>query len=319
MLSYLLRRFAQALVTLLGISLLVFVLVRAVPGDPALVYAGGLQTRSVSPEVLAQVRASFHLDEPVPAQYLRWLGNVVRLDFGESFSERRPVRSAILERLPRTLLLNGMSLLVALLIAFPAAVISARRKGAAFDRASAIVAFLLISIPPFWLAILLIQLFAVKLQWFTVLPSLDPASAGIRELLLPVVALAAAQCAFYARFIRSTLLEAAGHEHIRTARAKGLSESTVFFRHTFRNAILPNLTILGLTIPALFSGSVIVERLFQWDGIGRLFFSAMLTRDYPMIMGLTMLAAMVTLLSMLAIDLLYAILDPRISLEGEAR
>jgi len=319
MLSYLLRRSAQALVTLLGISLLVFVLVRAVPGDPVLVFAGGLRTKSVSPERLAQIRTSFHLDDPVPVQYVHWLGAVVRLDFGESFAERRPVRSAILDRLPRTLLLNGLSLLVALLIAIPTAVLSARGVGNSFDRATALVAFLFVSIPPFWLAILLIQLFAVKLQWFTVLPSLDSASLGLRELVLPVIALAAAQCAFYSRFIRSTLLEVSGQEHIRTARAKGLSEPTILFRHTFRNAILPNLTILGLTIPALFSGSVIVERLFQWDGIGRLFFSSMLARDYPMIMGLTMLAAMVTLASMLAIDVLYAILDPRVTLEGSTR
>lgn len=318
MARYLLRRGGQAVLTLLGISLLVFTLVHAVPGDPALIYAGGVKAKALPPETLAAIRAEFHLDEPLPAQFVRWVGGVARFDFGTSFRERRPVRTAILERLPRTLLLNGLSLSFALLLAVPLAIASARRPGGGVDRTAGVLSFLLISVPPFWLAILLIQLFALRLQWVTVLPSVNASEVSLARLMLPVIALGAGQFAFFSRFVRSTVLEVSGQEHVRTARAKGLNESTILIRHMCRNALLPNLTILGLTVPALFSGSVIVERLFQWDGIGRLYFTSMLSRDYPMVMGLTVMAAAITLATMVLVDVLYAVLDPRVRLEGQS-
>jgi peptide/nickel transport system permease protein len=311
--AFLLRRCANLAVTFLGITILTFVLTRMAPGDPVLLHAGGLSGRAISADALAEIRRAHGLDRPVPSQYLSWLRRSASLDFGMSISRREPVRSLIASRLPRTLLLNGVALIVALAFAIPIGIVSARRAGTSIDRAWGVVAFLLVAIPPFWLAIVLVQLFSIHYRWLPILPSIDPTAAQLaKELILPVISLALGQWAFYSRFLRGSLIDVMHEDYVRAARARGASEGTVLRRYEIRNALLPNLTILGLTIPALFSGSVIVERIFQWNGVGALYFDALLARDYPLIMALTTLGALVTLIANLVIDIAYAIADPRV-------
>lgn len=314
--AFLLRRFANLIITFLGITLLTFTLTRLAPGDPVLLYAGGISGKVLSQQAMAEIRRAHGLDGPLALQYVSWLRRSTSLDFGSSISKREPVRSLVARRLPYTLLLNGGALMFALALAIPSGILSARRSGAFFDRVTGVVAFLLVAIPPFWLAILLVQIVSMHFRWLPILPAIDPSAGELgRQLILPVIALGLGQWAFYSRFIRGSLIDVAHEDYVRAARARGATEGIVLRRYEIRNALLPNLTILGLTIPALFSGSVIVERIFQWNGVGALYFDALLARDYPLIMGLTTLAAIVTLLASLVIDIAYVAADPRIGIE----
>jgi peptide/nickel transport system permease protein len=236
------------------------------------------------------------------------------------------VTHRIARRLPNTFLLALLALILALILASPAGLLSAVRPNRWFDRSSGLTFLLLYSLPSFWAALLLMQLFSVKLQILPLygmtspeydqLPLLGKIADRIVHLVLPVITLAYAQLAIFARFSRSALLEVIHQDFIVAARAKGLSESAVVLRHAFRNALIPLITLLGFVIPYLISGSVIVEQLFQWDGVGKLFFQSVLDRDYPTIMGLTVLTAVFTLIANLAVDLLYRVADPRIRVEG---
>lgn len=327
--SYAARRLVYAVITFFGITIAVFVLIRAVPGDPVYYFMGGLRPGAAVPQdVLDAVRREHHLDQPLLKQYAIWLRDVATLDFGHSFIDRRPVRSRIAEKLPNTFALNLAALLLALAIALPSGILSGARPNRWFDRGSGAAFFMLYSLPSFWVALLLMQLFAVKLQ---VLPLYGMVSDGYAQLsgwekafdrtqhaILPVVTLAYGQLALFARFSRSAVLEVARRDFIRTARAKGASEARVVFHHALRNALIPLITLLGLMIPYLLSGSVIVERIFEWDGIGRMYFDSILARDYPTVMGLTVVTAIITLFASLAADLLYGAADPRIRV-GESR
>ena len=234
--------------------------------------------------------------------------------------------ATIAEKLPRTLLLNGVAFGLAALIGIPIGLWSARRPGRTFDRGCAILFFLLYSLPSFWVALLLMQFFAVKLQWLPLFGVTsdsfgDLSDAGrfwdrVRHLVLPVMTLAYAQLAIFARFSRASVYEVIRQDFITTARAKGVGEGAVLWHHAFRNALLPLITLLGLTVPYLLSGSVIVEEIFQWDGIGLLYFDSIRTRDYPTAMALTVVTAVATLLAGLVADVLYAFADPRIRLSG---
>lgn len=315
MMVYVARRLIYAVITFFGITVATFALIHSVPGDPVDFYIGKSGFR-VSQEALEGIRREFHLDEPLAVQYVHWLRGVVALDFGRSIVDRRPVSERILEKLPATFELNLIAFLLSAAIGIPIGFWSARRAGRRTERISSVFFFLLYSLPSFWVALMLAQLFSVRLQILPLFGMGETFGAHLRHLVLPVITLAYAQVAIFARFSRSAIAEVIRQDFITTARAKGAGEGAVMWRHAFRNALLPLITLLGLTIPYLISGSVIVEQIFQWDGIGRLYFDAILSRDYPVILGLTVATAAVTLAASLAADLLYAAADPRIRLEG---
>ncbi|MGZ5493604.1 MAG: ABC transporter permease [Thermoanaerobaculia bacterium] len=326
MLVYVIRRLLYAFVTFIGITVATFALIHAVPGDPVQFYAGRGAIMHPSSAAIEALRREYHLDEPLPRQYVRWLRGVVTLDFGRSITYGRDVTGLISEKLPRTLLLNVIAFVLAAVIGLPIGLWSGARSGRLFDRASAISFFLLYSLPTFWVALLLMELFSVKLgvlplfgvvsDDYSQLPPLHRLLDRIQHLLLPVITLAYGQLAIFARFARSSLREVIRQDFVTTARAKGVGEAGVVWRHALRNALLPIITLIGLVVPSLISGSVIVEDVFNWDGIGLLYFDSIGSRDYPTIMALTVVTAIVTLLATLVADLLYAAADPRVRLGG---
>lgn len=324
MTAYVVRRLIYALITFIGITVVTFTLIHIAPGDPVQYYIARRSIGATSQAALAALRHEFHLDEPIPKQYARWVAGVMRLDFGQSFQARRAVTQVIGDKLPRTVLLNFIALAIAASIGIPIGLWSATRERHLLDRASAISFFLLYSLPTFWVALLLMEFFSVRLG---VLPLFGVTSDTygdmtfgerfadrVSHLILPVITLAYGQLAIFARFSRSAVREVIRQDFVTTARAKGAGEAAVMWRHTFRNALLPLITLIGLTVPYLISSSVIVEDIFQWDGIGALYFDSIRTRDYPTIMGLTVVTAIATLLATLVADLLYAAADPRIRL-----
>ena len=323
MIAYIVRRLVYALLTFFGITVATFALIHSVPGDPARLYAGPR-----AGEVTVQaIRHEYHLDEPLRRQYVRWLRGVCSLDFGRSIASREPVTTRILVRAPRTILLNGLAFLIAAAIGIPVGLWSGARSGRLFDRGWAVTFFLLYSLPTFWIALLLMEFFSVRLN---LLPLIGATSDGyadmtigqqmadrISHLILPVITLTYGELAIFARFSRSAVREVIRQDYVTTARAKGAGEGAVVWRHAARNALLPIITLLGLIVPSLISGSVIVEDIFQWDGIGQLYFDSIRTRDYPTVMALTVMTALLTLVTMLIADLCYAAADPRVRLEAK--
>ncbi|MGN6184923.1 MAG: ABC transporter permease [Thermoanaerobaculia bacterium] len=327
MTTYLVRRLLYGALTFLGNTVATFALIHSVPGDPTSFYVGRAGTHSVPPELLAAVRHEFHLDRPLHEQYFFWLRGALTFDFGRSIVERRTVREVVLEKIPNTFALNGLAILLAGIIGIPIGLWSATRSGRLSERVSAVGFFLLYSLPSFWVALLLMQFFAVKLGWlpllgmssdeYTDLATGAQIADRIKHLVLPVITLTYAQIAIFARFSKSALTEVIRQDFITAARARGAGEASVLFRHAFRNALIPLITLLGLTIPYILSGSVIVESIFQWDGIGLLYYKAILARDYPVVMGLTVVTAVLTLFASLFADVLYAFADPRVRLDRE--
>jgi peptide/nickel transport system permease protein len=322
MMTYIARRLLYALLTFIGITIGTFVLIHAVPGDPTTFYV--MEVRSVSPEIIRAVRHEQHLDEPLPVQYLYWMRNAITLDFGRSSMDRVPVRDRIREKLPNTVELNLAAFLVAAALGIPIGLWSATRSGRKSERISAVTFFILYSLPSFWVALLLMQFFAVR---HDLLPLFGMASddAGtmsalarladhLRHLILPAATLTLAHISIFARFSKSAVSEVIRQDYITTARAKGVSASAVLWHHAFRNALMPLITLLGLSVPYLISGSVIVEQMFEWDGVGRLYMMSILRRDYPTVMALTVATAVVTLLTSVVADVLYAAADPRVRL-----
>jgi ABC-type dipeptide/oligopeptide/nickel transport system permease component len=310
--SFVARRVATAVVTFFGITLATFVLIHAVPGDPISFYIGKSGFHATQ-QSLAAVRAAHHLDEPLPVQYGWWLRDLLHLDLGESIISRRPVAERIAEKLPNTFVLNSIAFFLSVLIGIPLGVWSAIRSGRKREQATSVGLYVLAALPTFWVALVLMQLFAVKLEWLPLF-----GMSGFRSAILPVTVLVVSQLAIYARFTRAAYAEVLSQEFMNTARAKGLSAASVTWRHGFRNALLPLITLFGLTVPYLLSGSVIVEQIFQWDGIGQLFVDAILGRDYPVVMALTVVTALVTLAASFVTDLLYALADPRIRIGDPA-
>ncbi|MBA7503899.1 Dipeptide transport system permease protein DppB [subsurface metagenome] len=320
MLEYIVRRLLFIIPLLLGITIITFVIVHLSPGGPADMLTG------LSPKVSAEAKARLHslygLDKPLHVQYWLWLSRLVRFDFGRSFKDGRLVIIKILERLPATLLLNVLSLLLIFFIALPIGVISAVRQDSFFDKGMTVFVFLGFSVPAFWLALLLMVLFGVVLGW---LPISGMHSVNfpyfsfwgklwdiIKHLILPVFVSAFGGLAYLSRYSRTSMLEVLRQDYIRTARAKGLSEKKVIYRHALRNALIPIVTLLGLSLPALIGGGFIFETIFAWPGMGRLGYQAIMARDYPVIMGVGVIAALLTLLGNLIADITYAFIDPRI-------
>lgn len=328
MLSYLARRLAYALLTFFGITVVTFVLIHAVPGDPVTFYISR-GSGEMSRPALDQLRHEYHLDEPLPAQYVRWLRGAVTFDFGTSTVDRQPVRSRIAAKLPNTFLLNLIAFVLAAGIGVPIGLWSARRSGSTAERSVAVVSFVLYSLPAFWVALLLMHWLAVRWNLlplfgmfsddYAQMPAAAKVSDRLAHLTLPVITLAYAQLAIFARFSKAALTEVITQDFITTARAKGAGPGAVLWHHAFRNALIPLVTLLGLTIPSLLSGSVIVESIFQWDGIGRLYYDSIFARDYPTVLALTVVTAVVTLAASVLADVLYAIVDPRVRLTTERR
>lgn len=327
--SYLLRRFFYALLTFFGITVATFALIHSVPGDPTSIYVGRAGMRGVPQETLAAIRREHHLDEPLPAQYVRWLQGIVTLDLGRSIVDRRDVSDRILEKLPNTFVLNAVAFVLAAFIGIPIGLWSARHSGRMTEQAASLLFFLLYSLPAFWVALLLMHFLSVRLDLlplfgmtsseYDTLGPFGKLSDHLRHMALPVICLTYAQLAIFVRFSKAAVGEVIRQDFITAARARGTAEGVVMWRHAFRNALIPLVTLLGLSIPYLISGSVVIEQMFQWDGIGRLYFEAILTRDYPTVMGLTVATAVVTLLASVLADVLYALVDPRIRVGGGDR
>ena len=306
---------------LLGITIISFTVMKMAPGDPTSLVTD--LNPNMNEETIARIRAHYGLDQPWHIQYLKWLRNIIMLDFGTSFSpDGRPVLDKILERIPITLFINVVSLILILALAIPIGVLSAVKQGSLFDRGTTVFVFLGFAIPSFWLALLLMILFGVKLEWLPIsgirsLNYMELSQVGrffdfAEHLILPIFISAFGGLASMSRYMRSNMLEVIRQDYITTARAKGLDERTVIFRHALRNALLPVITLLGLAIPGLIGGSVIVETIFAIPGMGFLFYQSVMMRDYPTVMGILVIGAALTLLGNLFADVAYSMADPRI-------
>lgn len=312
---YLARRFVHAILVLFVVSVLTFALVNLAPGGPAI-----MTTMETTVEQREAHRIRLGLDKPIHVRFGKWLLATFRGDFGRSFNDGRPVLDVLGERLPPTLLLGAATLLVSLAAGVPIGVFSATHRYSSYDHTVTLLSFFGVSVPAFWLAIMLILLFSVELRW---LPSSGIATIGapfsimdrFQHMIMPVVVLATVTLPQLVRFTRSALLEVLSQDYVRTARAKGMREPRVLFRHALRNALIPVATVLGLLIPRLLGGAVITETIFGWPGMGQLAVTSAIGRDYPLIMGVTVIVAAVVIAANLAVDLAYGWLDPRIRYE----
>jgi len=323
MLTYVLRRLAYLVPTLFGITIVTFLVVNMAPGDPVKLINQGVMDSRVSPESYQAMLHLYGLDRPLQERYVIWIRRLMTFDFGDSFIDHRPVIDKIASRLPATLVLNFTSLVIALLLSFPMGLYSAVRQNSRFDKIGGAALYMLYSLPEFWVALLLIMLFGGKLH---VLPIQGMESIGAhhlpfgprvvdlaRHMVLPVVCLTYGSLAFLSRFVRGSTLEIFRQDYVRTARAKGLEERKIIFRHVFKNTLIPVVTLLGLLLPTMFSGSVILEYIFGWPGIGQLFLNSVLARDYPVVLALSFITATLVLFSTLLADLIYAWADPRVT------
>jgi len=307
------RRLPSLLLTLLLISLATFVVVQVMPGDPAQLILG----TEAPPETLADLRAQLGLDRPLPLQYLSWLSGVLRGNLGVSLRHGRPVATLIAERLPVTLSLATLSLALAVLLAVPLGVLAAIRQHSALDYGVLVFAQAGLALPSFWIGILLILLFALSLRWLPsggYVPWGESPLAALRSLTMPVLALGLPVAGVLARLVRASMLEELARDHIRTARAKGLSEPQVIVRHVLRNALIPTVTLLGLQLGFLLGGSIVIEQVFALPGLGRLVLFAINNRDLPLIQGLVLFIAVLVVGINFLVDMAYTWLDPRISL-----
>ena len=311
MVVYIIRRFFSMIIILFCVSIITFSLMHLVPGDPAYIIAERLYGHDISEETVEKVKEELGLDRPVWIQYGRWLSRALQGDFGTSYRTGLPVLPEIMGRLPATLQLALAASAISLIIAIPIAVISARKAYSLVDHASMLGAMVGVSMPNFWLGLLLILVFSVQLGWFPVY-----GRGGMAHLILPAVTLGTGMAAVTARLTRSSLLEILKLDYIRTARAKGLRESTVVQKHALKNAFIPVVTVIGLQFGALLEGAVIVEVIFAWPGIGRLLVESIFARDFPVIQGCVFIIAVMYIIVNLLVDLSYPLLDPKIRYEG---
>ena len=318
------RRLLGAIPLVLGIATIIFFVVNFAPGDPALRFLNP----NMTPEVLDQIRVNMGLDQPVHIRYVRWMGALARGDLGFSFTSNRPVLDIIKELLPNTLVLSATAIGVAFLLGIFLGIVQAVRQYSLLDSISSIVGLFFYSMPSFWLALMMVLvfgLFAYQGQWLIQFPpsgmqSVDYAFLSpmakvqdrLMHLTLPATSLALVLAAGIARYTRGSMLEVIRQDFVRTARAKGLSEPVVIFKHALRNGLIPVITLLGLYLPFLFSGTVFIESVFAWPGMGKLVVDSILERDYPVIMGGTLIFAMMVVVGNLVADVLYAVVDPRI-------
>jgi len=320
-LKYIVKRILFMIPLMLGITIICFFVMHLAPGSPT-----DLQTEmnpKASAEMKKNLRALYELDKPIHVQYWSWLKKISRGDLGTSFStDHRPVAAKIMERFPITILINFLSLIIIIAVAVPIGVLSAVHQDSLFDKVTAVFVFIGFAVPTFWLALLLMIFFGINFGWLPIsgLHSLNYEYLGVidrfidlvKHLVLPVFVSAFGGLAGLSRYMRANMLEVIRQDYIMTARAKGLSERDVIYRHALRNALLPAITILGLSIPGLIGGSVIFETIFAIPGMGQLFYMAVMARDYPTVMGILLIGAILTLLGNLIADVSYALADPRI-------
>lgn len=313
---YLLLRVLGAVPLLFGVSLILFAVLHLAPGSPLDIYT---ENPAVTPEALERIRVALGLDQPLHVQYLSWVRSFALGDWGYSIRTSRPALQEALERLPATLILSGSAFVIALLVALPLGIVSAVRRYSLVDHTATLFSFVGISMPVFWLALMMQLLFAVELRW---LPSAGVTTIGdgslldrLRHLVLPASVLSLAFIAGWSRYVRAAMIEVLSLDYVRTARAKGLGERLVTYRHALKNALIPVVTVVALDLAGLFSGAVITETVFAWPGLGRLFIESMNGRDYPVLLGLLMFGSFMLVLINLLTDLLYAALDPRVRYE----
>lgn len=320
---YVLKRLLQAIPLLIGIATITFFIVHIAPGDPMDVYMEKQYRKEVDPQIIELLRKKYGLDQPLPMQYVKWVGNLAHGDLGESFRYRRPVASLIAERVPYTLQLTVLALLCDALIGITLGIISAVKQYSAVDKITTLGSLVIYSIPGFWLAVMLVLVFAVNLGW---LPTSQTRSLDyelfswsgklldrIWHLVLPVFVLGVASAAGTARYMRNQLLDVLSEEYVLAARARGLTERAVILKHALRNALIPIVTIYGLELPFLLGGAVLIEKVFAWPGMGLLAVEAIEARDYPIILATSMIAAVLVVMGNLLADVIYAMVDPRIS------
>lgn len=330
MATYIIRRLLLMIPTLLGISIMVFAVSRIAPGDPVSLSMG--PGGQMDAERAADVRKArmelYGLDKPVPVQYAKWLGRVVRFDFGDSIKHHRPVIELIKERLPITLTLNLIAFVLIYTISLPLGILAAVRHKKFFDRASSVALFMLWAMPSMWAGQMLIGYFCgpTFMNWFPPaglssnyadqLPFFPWLGDRMWHLVLPVFCLTYSGFAYLAKQVRAGMLDNLRADYVRTARAKGLSNTVVIFRHAFRNSVIPVITIMATLLPAMLGGSVIIERIFSIPGMGLLAFEAVTTRDYNVVMAVATIGGVMNLIGLLLADIAYAIVDPRISFES---
>lgn len=321
---YLAKRMLMLIPLMFGITLISFIIIHLAPGDPVQVEME-MQLKA-SAQARENLKKLYGLDKPLHVQYFEWLKRFAKLDFGKSFADNRNVTSKIVERMPITIMINLLSILIIYLLAIPIGILSAVKRGTLFDKISTVAVFIGYSTPAFWFALLLMLLFGVYLGWLPIsgIQSIDISEMGIFEkaldvakhLILPLGVSAFGGVAGMSRYSRSSMLEVIRQDYIRTARAKGLTERAVIMRHGLRNALLPIVTIIGLAVPGLIGGSVVFETIFSIPGMGQLFYASTMARDYPTVMGILVMGAGLTLIGNLIADLSYALVDPRIRVGG---
>lgn len=316
--KYVLRRLLIAIPSLLGISVVLFVVLALAPGDP---FSELATNPNVPPEVQAALRAKFGLDDPIYLRYLHWLNAMLHGDWGFSFVSRMDVDTLILQRLPATLYVIGSAQILALLIAIPVGVYAATKPYSLFDQVANTFAFIGFSLPTFFTGLLFILIFSVTLDWLPFVYSTDIKATGIRwvlemirQAIMPVAVLGLFQAASMTRFVRSAMLDVIRLDYVTTARAKGLGQAKVIVKHVMRNAMIPVVTLIALQIPAVFGGAIVTEQIFRIPGIGSLLISSILSNDTPVVMAVTFVFACLVVLFNLIADVLYGWLDPRISL-----
>ncbi len=322
---YLLKRLLYTVPLTLGIITVTFFIIRLAPGDPMDMYLESTRYRQVDPEVIELLRQKYGLDQPLHVQYVKWVGNFVRGDFGESFRHRRPVRDLLIKTIPYTLQLTILAMMFDALIGITLGIVSAVKQYTALDKSVTLGSLVIYAIPGFWLALMLVLVFSVNLGWFPTSQtrSMDYeffsfwGKVGDRlwHLVLPVFVMGVASAAGTARYMRNRLLEVLNEEYVLAARARGFKERVVILNHAVRNALIPIVTIYGMSLPFLLGGAAIIETIFAWPGMGRLTVAAVGGRDYPLIMATTTMAAFLTILGNLLADVSYALVDPRVSYE----
>lgn len=311
---YVLRRLIQSVPLLLGISVIVFAILKAVPGGPLALYES---TPGITDEDVQRLEHAFGLDQPVPLQYVTWLGKFVTGDWGYSLVQHQRVLDLIGERLPNTLYLMGTVFIAVLVLAIPIGTITAVRQYSLLDHVLTFISFAFLSTPTFWLGLLMIITFGLQLRWLPLGGMRTPGAEfdlldSLRHLLLPAATIALVQLGGRVRYLRASMLETIHQDYMRTARAKGLSEPAIVIGHALKNAAIPLVTIIAIDVPELFIGALVTETIFGWPGMGRLFFDAALRTDYPILMGVIAVTSSLIVLANLGADVIYGYLDPRI-------
>jgi peptide/nickel transport system permease protein len=316
--AYIVRRLIQAVFIVLLVTIIVFFVMRTLPGDPVLVYVGNDFLRSASPEEIAEVRHQFGLDKPVIVQYVNWLGDIVHADLGTSIINRVPVVDEISRALPKTLFMGSIAFILSIILGIPLGVIAAVRRGKWADTLSTIIANIGVTAPIFWVGIILVLIFSLKLDWLPVQGYISPfenLGESIRHVILPVICLTVYPMSAAARQTRSAMLEVIRQDYIRTAWSKGLTERKVIIRHAIRNAIIPVITLIGMNIRQIIGGSVLIEKVFNIPGMGRLSVDALFDNDYAVVQGVILVVAIAVVLSNLLVDISYGWIDPRVRYE----